>query len=141
MKKDPKAEVAIRAFRTYARLGLFREESSLGVLCRIRGICSDSTALDMLAVFDTLRILDLMGEAQILRSVRDIYFATARKPLRANEISLRVRRLAYELHCDDRSIYRYLKKARELWLSLRQKEKKQTAGDRSLLCSMIGRIT
>jgi hypothetical protein len=95
----------------------------------------------MLAVFDTLRILELMGEAQILRSVRDIYFATARKPLRANEISLRVRRLAYELHCDDRSIYRYLKKARELWLSLRQKEKKQTAGDRSLLCSMIGRIT
>ena len=141
MKKDPKTEEAIRAFRTYARLGLCREESALGIVCRIRGICGDSAALDMLAVFDTLRLLELSGEELVLRAVRDIYFATAGKPVRSNELSLRVRRLAFELHCDDRSIYRYLKKARELWQALRQKEKKQTAGDRSLLCAMIGRVT
>lgn len=141
MKKDLRAERALAAFRTYARLGLYRESSSLGVLCRIRGICGEGAALDMLAVFDTLRLLELSGEALALRSVKDIYFATAKKPLRSNEITLRVRRLADELHCDDRSVYRYLKKARDLWLALRQKEKEQTAGDRSLLNSLIGRIT
>lgn len=140
MKKDLHAERAAGAFRTYARLGLCREESVLGVICRIRGICGDRTALDMIAVFDTLRLLEISGEELALRAVRDIYFQTARSR-HSNEITLRVRRLADDLHCDDRSVYRYLKKSRDIWLCLRQKERKQTAGNRSLLNSLIGKIT
>lgn len=141
MKKDPIDEKAIQAFRNYARLGLCGSESALGVICKIRGACRDSTALDMIAVFDALRLLELSGDMIALRAVKEIYFATAAHKLRANEITLRVRRLADEIHCDDRTVYRRLKKARELWKLLRSKEKKQTAGERSLLTSMTKRIT
>jgi hypothetical protein len=139
MKKDVSAERAIGAFRTYARLGLSREGSALSIISRIRGICGESAALDMLAVFDTLRLLEISGETLVLRAVKEIYLYP--RTYKKNELTLRVRRLAYELHCDDRSIYRYLKKARDLWLALREKEKKQTAGERNLLNSLIGRIT
>lgn len=139
MKKDTEAERVIGAFRTYVRLGLGSEESALGVVCRIRGVCAEGAALDMLAVFDTLRLLEISGEDLILRAVREIYLYP--RVYKKNELTLRVRRLADELHCDDRSVYRYLKRARDLWLFLRRKEKKQTAGERSLLTSMIRRIT
>lgn len=141
MKKDPKDEAAVRAFRTYARLGLCGSESALGIICRIRGICRDHAALDMLAVFDALRLLELSGDTIALRAVRDVYFFGASSRLRVNEITLRVRRLADELHCDDRTVYRRLKKARDLWHSLRSKEKKQTAGERDLLNLIMKNIT
>lgn len=137
MKKDITAERAARAFRNYARLGLTRSQSALEVACRIRGICTDSSALDMLAVFDTLRLLEFLGDGIALRAVRDVYFATAKAKLHSNEISLRIRRLAVEMHCDDRTVYRRLKKARELWSFIRSQEKKQTAGKRNLLGQII----
>ena len=139
MKKDILSERAASSFRTYARLGLYREESLLGVVCRIRGICNENTALDMLAVFDTLRLLEISGETLVLRAVKEMYLYP--RAYKKNQFSLRLRRLADELNCDDRSIYRYLKKARDLWHALRQKEKQQTAGERSLLNSLIGKIT
>ena len=138
MKKDLSAERAIRAFRTYARLGLHKEESLLNIICRIRGICDESAALDMIAVFDTLRLLELTGETLVLRAVKEMYLY--QRSYKKNQFSLRLRRVADEMHCDDRSIYRYLKKARDLWLALRQKEKQQTAGERSLLNSLIGKV-
>lgn len=139
MKKDLSAERAVRAFRTYARLGLHREESLLNIICRIRGICGDAAALDMIAVFDTLRLLEITGETLVLRAVKEMYLYP--RAYKKTQFSLRLLRVADEMHCDDRSIYRYLKKARDLWLALRQKEKQQTAGERSLLNSLIGKIT
>ena len=130
-------ERAARAFRNYARLGLVGSRSAIDTVCKIRGICSDSAALDMLAVFDTLRLLEFLGDIIALRAVRDIYFATAGSKLHSNEITLRIRRLADELHCDDRTVYRRLKKARDMWEYLRAREKKQTAGKRSLLTKLI----
>lgn len=137
MKKDIMTERAARAFRNYARLGLTESHSVIDTVCKIRGICTDSAALDMLAVFDTLRLLDHLGDKIALRAVRDIYFATAGSKPHSNEITLRIRRLADELHCDDRTVYRRLKKARDMWEYLRAREKKQTAGKRSLLTKLI----
>ncbi|MBQ8260570.1 MAG: hypothetical protein IJY97_13535 [Clostridia bacterium] len=137
MKKDIMTERAARAFRNYARLGLVGSRSAIDTVCKIRGICSDSAALDMLAVFDTLRLLEFLGDMIALRAVRDIYFATAGSKPHSNEITLRIRRLADELHCDDRTVYRRLKKARDMWEYLRAREKKQTAGKRSLLTKLI----
>ncbi len=137
MKKDIMTERAARAFRNYARLGLVGSRSAIDTVCKIRGICTDSAALDMLAVFDTLRLLEFLGDMIALRAVRDIYFATAGSKLHANEITLRIRRLADEVHCDDRTVYRRLKKARDMWEYLRAREKKQTAGKRSLLTKLI----
>ena len=130
-------ERAARAFRNYARLGLVGSRSAIDTVCKIRGICSDSAALDMLAVFDTLRLLEFLDDMIALRAVRDIYFATAGSKLHSNEITLRIRRLADEMHCDDRTIYRRLKKARDMWEYIRAREKKQTAGKRSLLTKLI----
>ena len=137
MKKDILKEKAAQAFRCYARLSLCNCNSALQVLCRIRGVCGDRTALDMLAVFDTLRLLELDRDTLALRAVKEIYFATAKKRLRAGEITLRIRRLAYEENCDDRTVYRRLGKAREIWHFVREREKKQTAGERSLLTKLI----
>ncbi len=137
MKKDIMKEKAAQAFRSYARLSLCNCNSALQVLCRIRGVCGDRTALDMLAVFDTLRLLELEGDTLALRAVKEIYFATARKCLYAGEVTLRIRRLAYEENCDDRTVYRRLGKAREVWHFVREREKKQTAGERSLLTKLI----
>jgi len=95
----------------------------------------------MIAVFDTVRLLELTRDTIALRAINEIYFSTSVKATRKNEISFRVRRLADELHCDDRTVYRRLKKARDTWYTLKEKEKKQTAGERSLLSSMIGKIT
>lgn len=130
-------EKAARAFRNYARLGLVGSRSAIDTVCKIRGICNDSAALDMLAVFDTLRLLEFLDDMIALRAVRDIYFATAGSKLHSNEITLRIRRLADEMHCDDRTIYRRLKKARDMWEYIRAQEKKQTAGKRSLLTKLI----
>ena len=79
MKKSIMTEKASSAFRNYARLGLTSSRSALDTVCKIRGICSDSTALDMLAVFDTMRLLDFLGDKISTRAVNDIYFATASK--------------------------------------------------------------
>ena len=130
-------EKAARAFRNYARLGLVGSRSAIDTVCKIRGICNDSAALDMLAVFDTLRLLEFLGDMIALRAVRDIYFATAGSKLHSNEITLRIRRLADEMHCDDRTIYRRLKKARDMWEYIRAREKQQPAGKRSLLTKLI----
>lgn len=137
MKKDLMTEKAACAFRDYARLGLCSSKSALETVCRIRGLCSDAGVLDMLAVFDTLRLLEVSGEAIALRAVREIYFATAKRKPHSNEITLRIRRLADEAHCDDRTVYRHLRKARDLWYYIRSCEKKQTAGERSLLTYLL----
>ena len=137
MKKDIMTERAARAFRNYARMGLACSRSAIDIVCKIRGICGDDTALDMIAVFDTLRMLEFLGDKIALRAVKDVYFATAKAKLHSNEITLRIRRLADEAHCDDRTVYRRLKKARDMREFIRSKETKQTAGKRSLLHKLI----
>ncbi len=137
MKKNIQKERETAVFRDYARMGLSRCSSALEVVCRLRGMCRDATALDMLAVFDTLRLLELSGDTETVRAVREIYFATARRRIKQNEITLRIRRLADELHIDDRTVYRRLQKARELWHFLRNSEKKEMLGDRNLLTYLI----
>lgn len=141
MKRDMIRGTAEQAFRTYARLGLCKSNSALEIICRIRGICTDTCAIDMLAAFDTIRLLELSNDTIAIRAINEIYFSTSFGPIRKNEISYRVRHLADELHCDDRTVYRRLKKVRDIWNTLREREKKQTAGERSLLSSMIGEIT
>jgi hypothetical protein len=137
MKKDTMTEKAARALRNYARLGLVGSRSAIDTVCKIRGICNDSAALDMIAVFDTLRLLEFLGDKIAVHAIHDVYFATANKKTRSNEITLRIRRLADEMHCDDRTVYRRLQKARDMWEFIRSREKKQAAGKRSLLRELI----
>ena len=117
---------AIRAFRKYARLGLDRGGmDSLDIYERIRGASSSrSSALDMISVHDTMRILSAFGEEETAEAVREIYFkAWGRRPTR-REIGQRVLRFSSEHYCDERTVYRRLELARKLYAAVRSGEKR-----------------
>ena len=111
-----------RAFRRYAMYGFHRRRMKVfEAYAAIRGFTpSESAALDMLTVFDTLRLLSAAGETDCLMAVREIYFANNGRMPRKNELTLRVRRHAFERHCDERTVWRRLLRARELYSVLRE---------------------
>ena len=112
---------AARAFRRYAMYGFHKRRMKVfEVYSSIRGCVSNETvALDMLTVFDTLRLLSASGQSECADAVREIYFANRGRPMRKNELTLRVRRHAFENHCDERTVWRRLLRARELYGALR----------------------
>lgn len=110
----------IAAFRHYARLGLDRDEAPPYIKYeRIRGCSrSEKEAAVLLAVCDTLRILRLTGRSTEYSAVRQVWLGRCYAPLGKQEISLRVRKAALLLFCDDRTIYRYLRSAADLFTAI-----------------------
>lgn len=106
---------AVRAFRLYARYGFDRCEGLLDVYHRIRGACTDREALEMLAVTDTVRLLRSSGDGETERALRLAYFSSGRG---LNTASAGICRAAAELHCDVRTVYRMLSRARKTWRDL-----------------------
>ena len=123
-EKKIKAGVARRddaaiAFRRYARLGLDRRRlRPFEVYSVIRGTCrGEGEAMTLLAVYDTVRLLDLT-DPETGEAVRRVYFFDkGRKPLK-NQIGHRVLRFADEVHCDERTVYRRLRRAKEMYYHL-----------------------
>ena len=112
----------IMAFRKYTRLGLASERLSPFVAYRrIKG-CSrnESEAYDLLAVYDTVRILRLLNKKDELRAVNEVYFANNRDIKKTDSVSLRVMRHAYETNYDERTVYRQLQYVRKLYSNLRK---------------------
>ena len=111
----------ISAFRKYTRLGLANDRlSPFDAYDRIRGVSkSYEESLDLLAVYDTLRMLKLSGKSDVIAAVYAIYFDAINRKPKKNEISLKIIRYAYEIHCDERTVYRQLKYARKLYKLLR----------------------
>lgn len=111
----------ISAFRKYTRLGLASQHlSPFDAYARIKGCCkTESDARDLLAVYDTVRLLKISGKSDILSSVYAVYFSYMGRLPRRNEISNRVLRHAYETNCDERTVYRQLEYARKLYKNLR----------------------
>ncbi|MGM9631907.1 MAG: hypothetical protein ACI3XL_02300 [Eubacteriales bacterium] len=124
MEKDEKRKETIRAFRKFARLGLDGERiNPIQAYRRIDALCPSRRAkLDMLAVYDALRLLRLGGEEKVYEAVRDVYFGDPGARLNKNEVSRRVARAALEYFCDERTVYRRLERARSLYSQLREKE-------------------
>lgn len=118
-ERDERA--ADRAFRRYASYGFHRRRlTAFGMFDAIRGCArGESEALDMLAVYDTLRLLGASGRGECVRAVERVYFAASGRRPRKNEITHRVRRLAYDSSYDDRTVYRQLVKAKELFAYMR----------------------
>jgi hypothetical protein len=111
-QKDEAAYV----FRKYARLGLDKRVlKTFEVYEVIRGICrSEEEAMKLLAVYDTVRLLSLTSP-ESLNALRAVYFFDrGKKPLK-NQIGHRVLRFASENHCDERTVYRLLKKAKDMY--------------------------
>ena len=111
----------ISSFRKYSRLGLANQSlSPFDVYDRIRGVCATkSDALDLLAVYDTMRLLRLSNKKDVIKSVYAVYFSILGKKPKKNEISERVLRHATESYCDERTVYRQLEYARKLYKMLR----------------------
>ena len=110
---------AAYVFRKYARLGLDRRAlSPFEVYAVIRGVSkNDRDALKLLAVYDTVRLLSLTAP-ETLEALRMVYFFDrGRTPLK-NQISHRVLRFADEHHLDERTVYRHLKKAKDMYYHL-----------------------
>ena len=107
------------AFRKYARLGLDKKGlRTFEAYYRIRGVCrSEEEALKLLGVFDMMRLLSLTDK-ESAEAVRAVYFAERGRTPKKNQISLRVRRFAVENNLDERTVYRRLKSAKELYYHL-----------------------
>ncbi len=111
---------ATAAFLRYARHGFHKRSlSDFDMIDCIRGsTASREEARDMLAVYDTLRMLRYMGKRETLRAVYEVYFVRQGRRLRKNDISLRVRRFAAENFWDDRTVYRRLSAVKRLFLTI-----------------------
>ena len=57
--------------------------------------------------------------AEIMTAVTEVYMAYPDRPLRRADITLRVRRAAFLISADERSVYRWLAEARRMWAAYR----------------------
>lgn len=124
MQKSENRNEIIRVFRKFARLGLDSEYlNPIQVYKKIDTVCVSRRArLDMLAVYDCLRLFWLNGEEEIIDAVKCVYFSGKTYRLTKFDISARVLALAQEFHCDERTIYRRLERARNLYTKIRERE-------------------
>lgn len=111
---------ASAAFRKYARYGFDRRHlPAFDMYECIKGsTSSQEQANEMLAVYDTLRLLDAYGKEETVRAIRAVYFTYPGCRLKKNDLSLRVRRFAVENYCDERTVYRRLAEAQRIWRAL-----------------------
>lgn len=76
----------------------------------------------MLAVFDTLRLLELAEDKDTLIAIQRVYLSGRAHRLTKHELGNRVYELSREQYCDDRTIYRRLEKARAIFEKTRARE-------------------
>lgn len=117
MKSSSRSDGAEAAFRLFVRLGLDKAENYFELAERAVGVCGAGAA-EMLAVADTLRLLSCTGREAEAFAVREVYMRRVRGRLRAGDVSAAVQWTARALHCDERTVYRYLSSARALWRRL-----------------------
>ena len=121
------------AFVKYAQLGISMGTADLPYpYLKMFGVSGRDHQLlrELLAAHECMLFLQLSGENETLFAVRQIYIEHIRKrcsaeraPKKAlrNDISDRVRRFAYENHMDERTVYRRLRRARDIFIILYNK--------------------
>ena len=160
MIKDHLRDYATEAFRFYASRGRPSYEEEMQRLKDIifeqrkqeliRGGVSNPTAaalehaeremdrrsgelLDILAVDETMGLLEFGGRRSILDCVEGVYMLDPDQPLERGDIEQRVAKVEMEKHMSRRTVYRNLRNARELFaatrgLRLEKIQKKQKDG-------------
>lgn len=138
MKKDFTRDYATAAFRLYAALGKPTYEAASKRVynkaiakydyinpaeavtqAEIAVAKSTPVLLDILAVNETLAMLDKGGKLYICRALQAVYFIQPSKPLHKGDISSRVLRYSLSVPTDERTVYRWLKEGRDLFTALR----------------------
>lgn len=113
----------VRAFKKYARLGLgLRSLNPAQMYKRIDVLCpSRRLKLDMLSVYDTMRLLALEGDVLTLDALSQVYLAdlSYRAP---DEASALITACARRQFCDERTVYRRLERARSLYSDIRKRQ-------------------
>jgi AraC-like DNA-binding protein len=74
---------------------------------------------DIFAVSETMHLLSFGGSKDALNCIEGVYMVDANKPIRRRDIEMRVTKTANEFGMSERTVYRHLKDARELFASLR----------------------
>lgn len=126
MKKSLERSSMTYALIFYARLGEMSGcATPFELYKRIEGACAGNTqlALDVWSVCECLFILYINKEYEVLSALREIYFLPFAKDLECritrNRITELIRRFAMENYLDERTVYRRLHRARQLWLDIR----------------------
>lgn len=111
MKKDPERTRAIAAFIRYAELeypsnedAIFYEYEVIKDICAINGM---------------FEYLDREGKEYISKAVRDVYMFLPGNGLKRN-ISSRVLAYATKAYADERTVYRWLNCAVEIFTTIRE---------------------
>ena len=107
----------VRRCCQYQRLGLGnRSLDPFVAYARIRGSCrTHADALELLALYDTVRYLRLSGKDEALEMFAKVYLTPFSRCPEKNEISDRVLRTAAAHHCDPRTVYRNLRTVRRMY--------------------------
>ena len=118
---------AVAVFRKYARYGYDKAELDIFDICSIAlgATPEKKEAAELVAVYQTLQALEYAGRVETADALRTVYFRYAARPLKKNEIAWRVRRFAFESYMDERTVYRHLKLAKELFVKFYCGIKKQ----------------
>jgi len=101
---------ATNAFRRWALLGSPSRD-------QIKNVKGAEDLRACAAVFAQLALRP--NGAEIAAAVRAVYMEESWRPIRKAEVTMRVRRAAWELHADERTVYRWLGTARKLWTMFR----------------------
>ena len=65
-------------------------------------------AKELIAVYETVKFLEISGKGECLDALYGIYFALSSKAVRKSEVSERILRYASDNYCDERTVYRRL---------------------------------
>ena len=122
-KKETKMDI-IRTFRRFARLRLDKcDANPIQIYKKIDVLCSSRRSkLDMLAVYDTMRLLEINGEDDVLDAIRSVYFFDLSHRLTSSTMSDLVKKYATDSFCDARTAYRRLERARIIYEKIRERE-------------------
>lgn len=138
MQKDFTRDYVTAAFRFYAQCGQPTYEQAREIIyqaeiekrseidpalavAQAEAVVAKQTPalLDLLAVGETIALLERGGKPHIMAAVRAVYLANPSEEFRRGDIIGRVRRFALEYPADERSVYRWLKEARLLCAAIR----------------------
>lgn len=122
MSEDKRArDTATAAFRRWAKLGEPDVER-----IRARGFKGAADLVACCAVFCVLESRALKkyrsntAAGEIVRAIREVYMEEPMRPLRRQEVTMRVRRLAQERYVSERQVYSWLSQARKMWWEYRK---------------------
>ncbi len=104
---------ASAAFAVYGALELHKK-TPLSFLLVVSRLGSD-TASSMLAVRDTYRHLEISGKSECAEAARAVYGGAPCIPIKASQISSRIRCFAAANFMDDRTVYRRLTEAKKIY--------------------------